>query len=536
MRKWLSFCLIAILLLTSCTMAKEEKKVSQNVEKSIDDNYRTYYEIFLYSYYDSNGDGIGDLEGLLEKLDYINDGNPETNSDLECTGIYLMPIMPAVSYHKYDVTEYCAIDSEYGTMEQFESLLHACNKRNIKVIIDLVLNHTSAKHPWFIRATDYIKRLKEGEEPSVNQCPYFAYYNFTREAEGRETYYPVGETGWYYEARFWDQMPDLNLDSEMVRQQIKEIIDFWMKKGVGGFRLDAAKEYYLSTTKNVEFLSWIKQYVKNKEKTCYLVAEVWDTLGTIATYYESGIDSIFNYEFGDSGGMIARTVRKNGKRNAGQIFAKNVVEVEAIFTERNPAYIDASFISNHDNDRSVGYVGYEKDSIKVMCGLNMMMRGSSFLYYGEEIGLTGSGRDENKRKPMYWRKGGDNGRTKGPIDMEMASYRFPSVEEQEQDESSILQYYKEAIRIRNKNPEIARGNQQVMEEVKEGAIAGIEKTYQGSSIYILVNLSKDKKRLSISKRTYPYKKVEESLSVTKEKPTLEGEELELPGYAIAILR
>ena len=121
-----------------------------------DDLYRSWYEVFVYSFYDGDGDGIGDLPGLTEKLDYINDGNPATDTDLGCDGIWLMPVMPATTYHKYDVTDYCAIDEQYGTMEDFETFVNACHERGIRVMIDFVMNHTSSQHPWFQTAAEYL--------------------------------------------------------------------------------------------------------------------------------------------------------------------------------------------------------------------------------------------------------------------------------------------------------------------------------------------------------------------------------------------
>ena len=149
----------------------------------IDDKYRTYYEVFLYSFSDSNGDGIGDIRGLIDKLDYINDGDDTTDTDLGCNGIWLMPVMPSTTYHKYNVTDYEDIDAEYGDLDDFKELVTECHKRGMRLIIDLVMNHTSSKHPWFEAACDYIEGLG-GAEPSEAECPYFGYYNFTREPKG----------------------------------------------------------------------------------------------------------------------------------------------------------------------------------------------------------------------------------------------------------------------------------------------------------------------------------------------------------------
>lgn len=158
-----------------------------------EDNYRTWYEVFVYSFYDSDGDGIGDLRGLTEKLDYINDGDAATDTDLGGDGIWLMPVMLATTYHKYDVTDYCAIDSEYGTMEDFEVFVEECHARGVNVIIDLVMNHSSSQNPWFLEAAEYLKSLPEGAEP------------------------------------------DLNLGSEAVREEFAQITAFWLEKGVDGF-------------------------------------------------------------------------------------------------------------------------------------------------------------------------------------------------------------------------------------------------------------------------------------------------------------
>ena len=130
----------------------------------IDDKYRTYYEVFLYSFYDSDGDGIGDIQGLIDKLDYLNDGDDSTDTDLGCNGIWLMQIMPSPTYHKYDISDYENIDEQYGTIDDFKQLIEACHKRGIRVIIDFPINHTSSKHPWFTQAVEYLEGLSDGQQ------------------------------------------------------------------------------------------------------------------------------------------------------------------------------------------------------------------------------------------------------------------------------------------------------------------------------------------------------------------------------------
>ena len=150
------------------TAEDETDRIPLNV---IEDNYRTYYEVFVYSFCDSDGDGIGDIPGLISKLDYINDGDDATDTDLGCNGIWLMPVNPSPTYHKYDVADYYGIDEQYGTLEDFKELLAECDKRGIKVIMDLVLNHSSSQNPWFQEAYSYLQQL-DGKEPSVEECPY----------------------------------------------------------------------------------------------------------------------------------------------------------------------------------------------------------------------------------------------------------------------------------------------------------------------------------------------------------------------------
>ena len=200
----------------------------------IDDNYRNYYEIFVYSFYDSDGDGIGDLRGVTEKLDYIQ--------EMGFNGIWLMPIMPSTTYHKYDVIDYKDIDPEYGTLEDFQKLVDECHDRDIRLIIDFVINHSSAQNQWFLDACDYLRTLDEGEEPDLTVCPYVDYYHFSTEKID-STYYGVAGVDWWYEGSFWDQMPDLNLESEALRGELEDIAKFWIDMCLDGFLMDAALHF-----------------------------------------------------------------------------------------------------------------------------------------------------------------------------------------------------------------------------------------------------------------------------------------------------
>lgn len=512
----------------------------QNV---IDDKYRTYYEVFLYSFYDSNGDGIGDIRGLIDKLDYINDGDDTTDTDLGCNGIWLMPVMPSTTYHKYDVTDYENIDEVYGSLDDFKELVSDCHERGIHLIIDFVMNHTSSKHPWFEAACDYLKGL-DGKEPSSEECPYFDYYNFTKEPKG-DVYYQVGDTEWYYEAQFWSEMPDLNLNNEQVRNEFDAITTFWMDLGVDGFRLDAAGEYYTGhVSDNVSVLSWFNSMVKAKNPDAYIVAEVWQDMDTYAKYYESGIDSLFDFDFGNSTGIIANSLKHASGYDASS-YGKALYNIQAKFGAYNESYIDAPFYTNHDMARSAGYYSgdYSENMTKMAGAMNLFMSGNAFLYYGEELGMKGSGKDENKRAPMYWSKDATaEGMCSGPKDMDAVKMKYESLEEQQKDAYSVYNFYRQVIQLRNEYPQIARGTVTFLDKISDENICAISKEYQGSEIILLFNLSEQTKTVDMSALeaadgTAEAKKLGGVLVTTEDEVTQnEDGTLSLPPYSAVILK
>ena len=541
MKKFLAMILAATLLFTGCGSGENGQQKKENENEIplniIDDKYRNYYEVFVYSFYDSDGDGIGDLKGLTEKLDYINDGDDTTDTDLGMNGIWLMPIMPSTTYHKYDVTDYYDIDKDYGTMDDFKAFMQECENRDIHVIIDLVINHTSSKHEWFTTATDYLKTLETDEEPDATVCPYVDYYHFTKEPQG-SSYYQVSGTQWYYEAPFWSEMPDLNLGNEAVRKEIEDIVSFWMDLGVSGFRLDAAKEYYSGQTeKNIEVLSWFNDYVKSIDEDAYIVAEVWNEFGTFSQYYESGIDSVFNFAFADSSGIIT----SNLYQGTGQKYGQSTVTVQEKLSAINPDYIDAPFFTNHDMARAAGYFNgdFAIQQTKMAGAMNLLMSGNAFLYYGEELGMSGSGRDENKRAPMYWSSDeSTEGMCDGPSAMETVKHKYGSIEEQMEDENSIYNFYKEIIKIRNQNPEVARGAVTYLNEVTDVNICAVKKEYNGSDIVILMNLAKEEKSVLLDQTVYGEYKIVGAVEATEgtEIKMQEDNTIVLPAYSVVVLK
>ncbi len=504
----------------------------------IEDNYRTYYEVFVYSFCDSDGDGIGDLQGLISKLDYINDGDDTTDTDLGCNGIWLMPIGPSPTYHKYDVMDYYDIDSDYGTMEDFKELLAECDKRGIKVIMDLVLNHSSSQNPWFTEACAYLKELGDGE-PDTAVCPSFDYYHFSRE-QGAGCYAVEG-TDWYYEAQFWSEMPDLNLDSEALRAQIEEITGFWLDMGIGGFRLDAVKEFYTGNPQaNIAFLDWFTTMVKEQKEDAYLVGEAWLDINDYAQYYGSGIDSLFNFAFADKDGIISKVVNGSPASRYGTVSAS----LQETFGQYNENYTDAPFYTNHDMGRSAGYYAGENSEkqTKLAGAMNLFMSGSAFLYYGEELGMKGAGKDENKRAPMYWSTDAEKaGMCDGPADMDDFQMKFGSLEEQEQSPDSIYQYYKKVIKIRNQNPEIARGEVEYLESVSGDSFCVLKKTWEGSEVLLVFHTGAETAELDMSGIMVNGAEISEgnirgALESGEERIVLSNGTITMPGYSVLVLK
>ena len=440
-----------IFSVSSCGLGEYRIPLEQvNEPVIVDHNNRVYYEIFVGAFSDSNNDGIGDLKGVINRLDYLNDGDPSSGKSLGIQGIWLMPIMRSPSYHKYDVRDYKSIDPVYGTLEDFEKLTIEANKRGIDVIIDLVINHTSIYHEWFINAK---KAVSEGD---VNN-KYYDYYTLVKkdEREGGKIYYSFVDD-YYYEGNFSNQMPELNMDNPLVREEIKEIIKFWFDKGVAGFRLDATKYVFLNDRKkNIEFWNWFMEEVKKIKPDAYVVGETWSSDIEIAPYYEP----FSNFDFGmsQSQGAIASTARGFDSVNN---YVKYLNNYRNLISKVNQEAILTPFISNHDNNRAAGFLPVDEYYMHMAASLYIWTYGTPFMYYGEEIGLLGSrgseNTDANRRLKMLW---GDNDKVENPIGTTFPESRQTNgtVRSQLRDKESLLNHYKKIIMLRNANPEIAKG-------------------------------------------------------------------------------
>ena len=465
----------------------------------------TWYQIFVYSFCDSNGDGIGDLNGITERLGYIK--------SMGFDGIWLSPIHPSSTYHKYNVRDYKAIDPEYGTQEDFDALIVACDALGIRVILDLVLNHTDIDHPWFSGHPEY---YNISDQPGNG--------NWKRMPDGR-----------YYECQFWDQMPDLNLDSTELRAEFEDICSYWLTRGVYGFRLDALTYFYSGNIeKNVEALRWLKNMTDAIKPGSFLVGEAWDTTNNLYQYYDSGIDSVFSFPFAGPDGMIARLVL-NANGNINDYFRQTEAALDKA-KSYNPGATNAPFFTNHDMARASGFLRRDENLIKIAWGLSLTQPGDAFLYYGEELGMSGSGKDENKRAPMFWTDDiHETGMAAGPPEMDAVSHAFPPAVLQVGDSGSIYSFISSAVRLRSKYPHIGRGTFDVSavedsvvdsSNTKAGAVL---RAWQGSEIVVAYNVSSETAVLTLPGTLHDH------LSATGKTPSQDGSLLTLPGFCIAIL-
>ncbi len=483
------FIFLSSLLLVSCEKElKDYTPKGNNLEKYYDTgNCGVYYEIFVGGFSDSNKDGVGDLRGLINRLDYLNDGDPNSGKSLGIDGIWLMPIMKSPSYHKYDVTNYMDVDRTYGSNDDMIELCSECSKRGIDVIIDLVLNHTSTLNAWWKEAT---ASINNGDLTNK----YVSYYTFVteKEQESGKKYYNKGieNSGYYYEGNFDSSMPELNLDNEDLKDEIEEICRYWLVDvGVKGFRLDAVKYYYLNDdNKNIEFLKWLREMCESYKSDCYIVGEDWSAESHVARY--NAAISCFDFDMSGQDGYIYNCVQGI---DSVSIYAKHLVSHKELLKSYNENAMPTPFISNHDMDRCAGYLSVKSGNAKMAANLYILSSGTPFMYYGEEIGMLGSrgtqNDDINRRLAMLW---GDNDTIRN---IRGATYSDSlqvngTVKSQKNKSDSLYNYYKELIMIRKLNPEIALGDYTAIISDK-WCIGGFLATYNNKSVAVIHNTSSE---------------------------------------------
>lgn len=442
-------------------------------------NDRVFYEVFVRSFYDSDGDGIGDLRGLTEKLDYLNDGDPTTTDDLGVTGIWLMPIAQSPSYHGYDVKDYYTIEEDYGTNEDFRSFMAAAHERGIVVIVDLVLNHTSSQHPWF--------------EAALADDPAFEDYYIWADADpgyggpwGQRVWHPAGDE--YYFGLFVDAMPDLNYANPEVTEAVQAIADFWLTDmNVDGFRLDAIRHLYEDGPymENVpETLTWLEDFdafVHRVKPEALTVGEIWDESREVVPYVGERVDIAFEFDQADA---ILRSLQRG--TNA------QLTYVQRTILSLYPHGQYAAFLTNHDQNRVMSQLAENEPAAKVAATLLLTNPGVPFVYYGEEVGMLGTKPDERIRTPMQW----DDSRVRGgfttatPWQIMANGFRTRNVAAMTGDPASLLSHYRALIHLRNTHPALQQGGITLVDSNDNRLYAYLRYTDE-TTLLILVNLSRD---------------------------------------------
>jgi alpha-amylase len=410
-----------------------------------------FYEIFVRSFADSTqgplaNDGIGDLRGLIDKLDYLNDGDPDTHDDLGVTGIWLMPIMQSTSYHGYDTTDYYAVEDDYGTNEDFLELMEQAHARGIRVIVDLVLNHSSSKHPWFIDAQKRGSKYRDWYIWSAKDPGYKGPW-------GQRVWHETG--GGYYYGAFSPGMPDLNFRNPAVTREMLNATRFWLEDmNADGFRLDAIK-HLIEVGENQEHTrpthDWLRgfySFYKKVNPQALAVGEVWTGSQAVAKYVGGEMDLAFEFDQAYATIHAANTGEKD-----------RLAKAQAASWKLFPRAQFATFLANHDMDRTMSQFGGDVSKAKLAATIQLTSPGVPFIYYGEEIGMIGAGPDPDKRAPMQWTGGEFVGFSMvKPWHKIGEGQDRANVASQDADDGSLLNLYRKLIRLRAEHPALSTGD------------------------------------------------------------------------------
>ncbi|MBR4359347.1 MAG: hypothetical protein IKP32_01870 [Clostridia bacterium] len=496
--------------------------------ENANDNNRVFYEIFVGSFSDSNGDGVGDLRGIINRMDYLNDGDPQSGLSLGVEGLWLTPIFASPSYHKYDVADFYAIDPAFGTMEDLKELIALCHARDVKLILDLPINHTSTQNRWF----------KSFLNAHLMHNPDHEYYNFYVWQDldsvlpaGRH-FSRVANQKLLYEANFSDDMPELDFDQPAVRQALLKVALYYLDLGVDGFRFDAAKYIYFGdNAQSVDFWRWYIGEIRKVKSDVYTVAEVWDGGAVIDQYIP--VTNCFNFSASQADGIIAETAKGGNVNRYTAYIQQYLDQIHAL----NADAMNILFVSNHDMDRAAGYLTAASGRMKMAANLYLLSPGSPFIYYGEEIGLRGSrggaNTDANRRLAMLW---GDGDTVRDPIGATYDSSKqtpYP-VTDMFRFGDGLYNHYKKLIMIRKANPEIARGDYAAL-LFPDSKLGGFTCTWQGSTVAVLHNTTGSGKTVDLRQATdLPFTVI--SAVIGDGEATLDGTHLHLDGQTSVVLR
>ena len=468
---------------------KEEENVSFPLnlrnKGNINNKEGIYYEIFVRSFADSNNDGLGDINGITKKLDYLK--------DLGIDGLWLTPIFSSPSYHGYDVISFYDINPDYGSEEDLKNLINEAHKRNMKIILDFPVNHTSTLNKWFTsfsfnpfgKYKNYYRHINMSDNPN--------YSLKDKSSWGSNVWHPLNNKDYYY-GIFSEDMADLNYNNKEVRKEIKKASAKWLNLGVDGFRLDASihiygdnefKEIENQTKANIQ---WWNEFAINCEKinpNVYLVGEAWQETNLLEEYVQP-FDSKFNFTFQEN--LINSLKNDTALANDNILLSQVFEDILKTYNKVDNNYIDGIFISNHDQNRIMSEVNNE-DKAKLAINIYMTIPGNPFIYYGEEIGMRGEKPDINIREAFKWTdsKKLDYAYT---MDFSINDTTTP-LSNQLDDNNSMYNRYKNIINLRKSNIALSKGNYESI-DVNNFSIMAYKRSYKNESYYIFHNLSNSK--------------------------------------------
>lgn len=394
---------------------------------------RVFLEIYVRSFQDSDGDGIGDLRGLTRRLDDI--------AALGVDALWLMPVTASDTEHGYATTDYRAVEPDYGTIEDFRTFIAAAHARDIRVIIDFVANHTSSAHPWFRSAL------------GGPRSPRRSWYRFSAADPGQpgpygRAWHPAPGGGWYF-GLFGSGQPDLDLTNPAVTRELTDAARFWLDQGVDGFRLDAAKHLiergtqFEGTDATLRWLAAFRASVRRHRPDALVLGEVWSPTAAVARYTAGSLDLAFGFD-------LARGMTKSVRDGDGLELVVELALAEQLMPGRT-----ASFLSNHDQPRIASAVGAlagrpDHESLtRLAAAVLLTAPGVPFLWAGEETGTLGTKPDEQIRLPIAWDTSPGGGFTTGtpfrPLPEDAA---VRNVATQRSDPASTWNAYRELIALR----------------------------------------------------------------------------------------
>ena len=495
------------------------------------------YQIYPRSFKDSNGDGIGDIPGIIEKLDYLKD------LGIDALWISPMYVSPNKDYG-YDIADYTGINPEFGTMEDMRTLLSEAKKRDIRIIMDLVINHTSDQHPWFQKSRhihspyrDYYIWQK-GRKTSIGKtiAPNNWVSFFTGPAWQKDSL-----SGEYYLHLFTKEQPDLNYRNPKVIQEVKNILKFWLDSGVAGFRCDVinviykdslengkpalsarGKEHYLSSDGSHQVLKELRRDAL-EPYNAFTVGETTAIDLEDAKKYTQGdeLDTIFSFEHVVHGPSLTSQVPR--------------LKRALVKWQENMPW-NTLFLENHDQPRAVSTYGservYREASAKALATVLLTLRGTPFIYQGQEIGMTNApfhsvrqakdpvtrfiydmlsgfgvptrlatsfaftiGRD-NARTPMQWSADKFAGFSTGkPWMLVNPNYRYVNVKNAQLDDLSVLNYYKKLLHLRKDHPSLTRGTIDIANTSRYLFI--YTRHLDDETVFVAVNLSRRRRWIKL---------------------------------------